>query len=320
MAEGPGSVDSGSEPAGPEVANTAAAERATAEPAAPAAGERATGPAPPDPRVRAAFTTGAAAAALAGALLAGTAGVGGLALVLGLVAVQGLLAVAWVLGLRLPGRIGAVLLALAAGVSADVCASVWPHGRLGALLGVLGLAVPAMFVHQLVRGAARVRVLESLGGITVLLLTEVSLAALVQLGHEFAGADAGNPAVIGVVAAVSAGLVVGFLADLALPAPRLDEDVPRGLLGVVLATAAGAVAGHVLMHASPDFIGGRGLFVGAAVGGLAGLLAVAASFADLAVPPVDGAADRWLRPALGALVPLGLVVPVAFALCLAVRA
>ena len=42
-----------------------------------------------------------------------------------------------------------------------------PHGRFGALLAVAGLAVPLMFVHQLSRGAARVRVVESLSGIAV---------------------------------------------------------------------------------------------------------------------------------------------------------
>ena len=41
-----------------------------------------------------------------------------------------------------------------AAAASDVAVSVWPHGRLGTLLPVFGLAVPAMFVHQLARGAA----------------------------------------------------------------------------------------------------------------------------------------------------------------------
>ena len=50
------------------------------------------------------------------------------------------------------------------------------------LLGVLGLALPALIVHQLARGVVRVRVTESLAGVAVLVAAEVALAALLALG------------------------------------------------------------------------------------------------------------------------------------------
>src|SRR5205823_4076664 len=102
----------------------------------------------------------------------------------------------------------------------DVSVSVWPHGRLGVLIGVIGLAIPAMFIHQLTRGAARVRLVASLSAIGVLLLAEVSLAALPQLRHEFVGADNGGEVVAAAVLAVAAALAAGYLVDLIVPVPR----------------------------------------------------------------------------------------------------
>ncbi len=101
----------------------------------------------------------------------------------------------------------------------------WPHGRLGTLLAVLGLALPVMFVHQLARGAARVQVVSSLSAVAVLVLAEVSLPALLQLRHEFGAGALGGRVVATAVAAVAGALVVGCLVDLVMPAPRFDPAV-----------------------------------------------------------------------------------------------
>jgi hypothetical protein len=266
------------------------------------------------------FAGSAVAAAVVGALLAWTARIGALELLVAVAAVQALVAVCWVYGLRAPGRNGALLIAALTAATADVTVSIWPQGRLGALVAVLALAVPVMFVHQLARGAARVRVMESLGSTAVLLVAVVSLPALLQLRHEFGRGAAGGEVASGVVVVIAAALVVGFLIDLMIPAPRFDERVPRGLLAVVGSTAVGAAVGELTLRGSAEFVGGRAVFVGAALGVLVGLVAVASTFFEHGAPPApDGIAAR-VRPGVSVLLPICILAPVAFLLCLAVRA
>lgn len=242
------------------------------------------------------------------------------ALLVAVAAVQALLAFAWVFGTRLPGRKGALVIAAMAAAGADVAVSVWPSGRLGTLLAVLGLAVPAMFIHQLMRGAARVRVLESLGGIALLVLAEVALPSLVQLRHEF-GSNGGH-VTSGVVAAAAGALVVGYLVDLVAPAPRFDPDVPRGLLAVLASAGLGGSLGYLLLQSDryTDFIDGRGAFIGASLGALVALFAVGVAFVERNTPLPDAGFARRVRPVLGVVVSLSLLAPVAFLLCLAIRA
>ena len=104
------------------------------------------------------FSGSAAVAVLIGAVLAWAARTGALQLLVAIGAMQALLAFAWMQVVRVPGRTGGLVVAALAAVGVDVAASVWPHSRLAAMLVVLALAVPVMFVHQLLRGAARVRV------------------------------------------------------------------------------------------------------------------------------------------------------------------
>ena len=260
-------------------------------------------------------------AAVVGVALAVTARTSALALLIAVAVTQALLAAGWVLCTRMPGRKGALVLAALAAAGADVSVSVWPHGKLGTLLAVLGLAVPLLFVHQLMRGAARSRIVQSLSGIALLVLAEVALAALPQLRHEF-GTQIGGRVVAGVVAAAAGALVVGYLVDLLAPLPRFDPDVPRGLLGVIASAGLGGSLGYLLLQSDRfnDFAGGRGAFIGASLGALVGLLAVGVAFAERELPVrADGAGRRW-RPFVGVLVPISVLAPVAFLLCLAIRA
>jgi hypothetical protein len=260
-------------------------------------------------------------AAVVGVGLAVTARTGALALLIAVAVTQALLAAGWVFCTRMPGRKGALVLAALAAAGADVSVSVWPHGKLGTLLAVLGLAVPLLFVHQLMRGAARNRIVQSLSGIALLVLAEVALTALPQLRHEF-GSQTGGRVVAGVVAAAAGALVVGYLVDLIAPLPRFDPDVPRGLLGVVASAGLGGSLGYLLLQSGrfDDFAGGRGAFIGASLGALVGLLAVGVAFAERELPlRADGAGQRW-RPFVGVLVPISVLAPVAFLLCLAIRA
>lgn len=257
---------------------------------------------------------------LFGAALAWTARTGAVELLVAVAVVQALIAFGWVLGLRVPGRIGALIIAaLTAGV-ADTVVSVWPHSGLGTLLVVLGLALPVLFVHQLMRGAARVRIVESLGGIAILVVAEVSLPALLQLRHEFTGAHVGPDVVFAVVVVAVGALVVGYLVDMVSAAPRFDADVPRGLLAVLASAAVGAALGVLTLRGSARFADGRDVFVGAALGALVALLAVAVAFVEHVTPQAQVGFARRVRPVLGVVLPLSLLAPVAFVLCLAIRA
>ncbi len=148
--------------------------------------------APPPPSADLGLLVSLAAAVVAGLGLAVTARTSALALLVAVAVVQAAFALAWVFGTQLPGRRGALLIAAAAAGGADAVVSVWPHGRLGALVAVLGLALPVLFVHQLARGAARVQIVASLAAIAALVIVEVSLPALLQLRHEFVEADQGG--------------------------------------------------------------------------------------------------------------------------------
>jgi hypothetical protein len=260
-----------------------------------------------------------AVAAVAAAGLAFAARAGAVALLVVVAAVQALLTVAWTYGASLPGRRGGLVIAALAAGGADTAASVWPHGRLGALVAVLGLALPVLFVHELARGAARVHVVASLSAVAALVLSVVALAAFLQLRHEFAGGTDGGRVVAAAVGAVGAALIVGYLVDLVAPVPRFDADVPRGLLGVVAAAVVGGAVGALLLRGDAAFGGGRSVFVGAALGALAGLLAIGAAFSLHGLPEPVGAARAQLRPVLAALLPLSVLAPVAFLLCLAIR-
>jgi hypothetical protein len=258
-------------------------------------------------------------AVVVGVGLVFTARIGATPLLIAVGVVQALLAVAWVLGTAMPGRIGGLVIAALAAGGADVAVSVWPHGRLGTLLAVVGLALPALFVHQLARGAARVQVVSSLSAVALLVLTEVSLPAFLQLRHEFDSGDLGGRVVAAALAAVAGALVVGCLVDLLLPAPRFDPAVPRGLLGLIASAGLGGSLGYLMLRHHAEFSEGRSTFVGAALGALAGLLAVAAAFVLHTTPEPAAALSRRFRPVLAALVPIAVVAPVAFLLCLAIR-
>jgi len=212
---------------------------------------------------------------LAGVLVAGVA-LGPIATAIAVGVVQLVLVPSWVLGNQLPGRIGAILLGLLAAAAADAAVLHWHQSGYSPVLGVLALAVPLMFAHQLVRGVVRTRVVESLAGITILVIGMVAIAGLVVLRYEADGRTIG----LAVTLALGIALIVSHLADAALPAPRFDPSMDRGLPGVLLGVVAGAVVGYLITRNLIDFAGGRSIFLGGAVGAVACLLSIGASFAD----------------------------------------
>ena len=255
---------------------------------------------------------------VAGGLCA-TARIGALALLVAVAVTQAVVAVSWVLGTAMPGRKGAIVIAALASGGADVVVSVWPHGRLGTLLPVLGLALPVMFFHQLTRGAARTRIVESLACVAVLVFAVVALPALVQLRHEFVDPRTGGIVVAAVVGCVGGALLVGYLVDLVIPAPRFDPEVPRGMLALLGSAVVGGAVGYLALHTRAEFAGGRSVFLGAALGAIAAFLAVALAFALHGVPAGRARLTGVLRPVCAAVLPVCLLAPGAFLLCLAIR-
>ena len=259
-------------------------------------------------------------AVLAGVALCWTAHAGAVELLVAVGVLQAVLAAIWVPALRLPGRKGAVASAAMVSAASDVAVSVWPHARLAPLVAVVGLAVPVLLVLQLMRGAARVRVIDSLGGISLLLAAEIALPALLQIRHEFPLGSVGGDTAFGVAAATAGALAVGCIADLIGAPLRFDPDVPRGLSGVIASTGAGALIGYLSLRDAAPFVGGRGVFIGAVLGALVALLGVAMSFVERGAPQVSTVLIRRARPLVTALLALFLVAPVALLLCIAVRA
>lgn len=262
------------------------------------------------------------AAVVLGAGLAGVARVGAVPLLVGVAVVQAVVGVCWLFGTALPGRRGALAVAALAAAGSDVAVSRFPHGRLGALLIVLGLALAVMFGQQLLRGAARHQVTASLSGVAVVVLAEVALAALVQTRHEFTTAlgppGAGGTVAAATVAVPASALVVGYLVDMVVPAPRFDRRVPRGLPAVLASGAMGGAVGYLMLRSVTGFGAAATVFIGAALGLLAGLLAVATAFVEYTTP----ARGRWRRAGravAAAAVPLCLLAPVGFLLCVAIR-
>ena len=189
-------------------------------------------------------------------------------------AVQLFFVLAWTVAMRPPGFWVVAAVGVAAAAGADL-AAVLPRD---ASLAPLGYVTVAGFVFgvigQLLRGAGRQGVTESLGATLAVVVGVVAFASLLVLDRH----PLGTQSIVVCLAAAAVGLVVARLTDVVLPVPRTSPEVPRGALGVVLGAMAGtATAGAVAttlagLHSHP----GR-----AAVAGL--VTVVAAIMADLAV-------------------------------------
>ncbi len=264
--------------------------------------------------------------ALLGGVLAAGSYVGPIGLLVGIAVVQAIVVPSAVLGTGLPGRIGAVLLGLLAAAGADVTMTHWHTSGYSPVLGVLGVAIPVMFFHQLTRGVVRTRVVESLAGITVLLIAVTALTGLIVLRQQ----GNGKTVTLTLIGAITAGLVAAHFADAVLPAPRFDPEIDRGLPAVLAGLIVGGGVGVLGLRNIVDFAGGRAVFVGAAVAAVGCLLSIGATFAEsrtlvpaadepvepgepLQVPEVSPGLAR-LRPAAAAGLTLALTIPAAYVL------
>jgi hypothetical protein len=264
----------------------------------------------PEGRARVEQVAAAGIAVAAAAALALSAQFGRPGLASGLAVLQALLVVAWVVGTGLPGRIGGLLIGAGAAAGADAALLIRQPATLAALLVVLGLAVPALLVHQLSRGVVRVRVTESLSGVTLLCTAVAALAAHIALVR----AVDGPRLVSATVLAAGLALVVGHLVDTVLPVPRLSQEVPHGLLGVGLAVGVGALVGAGHAYGAPRIDLAGGALLGAVVAAVAALVAVGVGYLAQTVEPLRVPLAALAMPYLRVALPLAFTAPVGYLL------
>ena len=225
---------------------------------------------------------------------------------------QAALVVAWSVSTARQELGGALLLAGAAAVAADLVFVLPQRPSVGGLAAVLGVGLPAAVLRQMFR-RPREALVASLSSAVVLLCSVCSLAVLLR---EPGGAD-GSRLESNALLAVGAAVVAAHLVDLVLPRPQVAYGVPRGLLGLVVAVlAAGAVT---WLRRRPDELFDT---LGAAIyGGVVGAIAVLVSLAaSYVVVEADRAAGetrrpgRWALPVVQALLPLAACAPIALAL------
>jgi hypothetical protein len=228
-------------------------------------------------------------------------------------AVQLFFVLSWTVAMRPPGIwvVGGVGLVTAAG--ADV-AAVLPRD---ASLAPLGYVTVAGFVvgviGQLLRGAGRQGVTESLGATLAVVIGVVAFASLLVLDRH----PLGTQSIVACLSAAAVGLVVARLADVVLAAPRPSPQVPRGAFGVVLGAMAGTATAGVV---GSILVGLRQHPVNAAIAGLVTVLA--AIMADLAVSYAEAGRELngepsplWIaRHMQGPLGGFALAAPAAYVL------
>ena len=219
---------------------------------------------------------------------------------------------AWVVGVgggRTPGvapaGIGTAVIGVAAAAGADLALELPRRPGLGGLLAVLGPALLVVVLDQMLRRSREDLVAALAGG--VLLVCAVSaLAVLLLLG----GSDGAG---VSAVLAIGAALVVGHLVDLLLPRPQLAPDVPRGLVGLLLAIVAAVAVCYVRAGAGGLVDGVSAVLSGAVLGAVAALVALAGSYLAAEAGPAGGRRTAAL-PVVQALLPFAACAPIALAL------
>jgi hypothetical protein len=235
------------------------------------------------------------AALVAGAEYGGDAGRVGAVLLVQLAMVAG-----WVLATG--AGLGTAVIGVAAAAGSVAVLQLPAHPHLGGLLAVLGPAFLVVVLDQMLR-RHRHDMVAALS-IGVLLVTAVSALAVWLLVGRATSTDGLDTSALLVVGAA---LLVGHVVDLVLPRPALALDVPRGLLGLVLAVAAGAVVAVVRRG-----VGGVGGAIPAVIfGGVLG--AVAASYVAVETEPAGRGRALGLS-LVQAVLPLAACAPVALAL------
>jgi hypothetical protein len=228
------------------------------------------------------------------------------------------LVLTWVVVTGIQGFAGSLGVGAAAAVSADLVLVLPERPALGDLLVVLGLGFLAAVLQQMFR-RPREDLVASLSGSVLLLTAVCALGALLLLGRRPEGHDRALVALL----AVGVALLVGHLVDLVLPRPHLAAGVPRGLLGLLLSVAAGALVAFLGRDVGGTAGAVPALVLGAALAGVTAMVALVASYVvveataadeDGPAPHVDPSLSPWALSFVQAVLPLAACAPVALAL------
>ena len=249
----------------------------------------------------------AGAVLVATAIAASVPALGDVGRLVAVLVLQLALVAGWVVATGIRGFAGSLALGAVAAVGADLAMVVPERPELDALLAVLGLGFLAAVVHQMTRPAPRLYLVASLAGVVLLLCSVCALAVLLGVARLEDGERAATTAVL----AVGAALLVGHLVDLVLPRPQVAEGVPRGLVGVVLAVVAAVVVAVLRRDGGALLDSMSAVIYGAALGGVAALMAIGASYVV-----VERGEPSWALPVVQAVLPLAAAAPVAYALAL----
>lgn len=252
---------------------------------------------------------GLAAAAATVALVLAPTQFGPTGLVLTVAVLQVLLIGAWTRATRTRGYVGSLVIGAGTAVAADTVLAQQSEPDLAPLAAILALAFIAALLHQLSRSSPRKLATASLAGVSVLAVSLVAMSAYLPLYRV----TDGSAVYVATVAAIGAPVVVGHLVDLLLPLPRITPDVPRGLTALLLSIGTGIAAAVVLSDPSGLIESIGASIVGAILGLVAALLAVAASYIA-----VERARPNWYLPLPQAVLPMAGAAPIAFFLALQV--
>lgn len=170
----------------------------------------------------------------------------------------------------------------------------------GLVLGVLG---------QIVLREGRVRVTESLGATTMIVIGVVAFATLLVLVRI----PLGTQAITVCLASCGVALSVARFADVLAPFPRLAPQVARGAVGIVIGTMIGTgVAGYIGSY-MVGFKPGSAAAVGAAAAAAAVLADLTIGFAEAGRELAGDPPTMWLaRHMQGPLAGFALAAPVAY--------
>jgi hypothetical protein len=225
--------------------------------------------------------------------------------------VQLFFVLAWTVAMRPPGPWVVAVVGLAAAAGADL-AAVLPKD---ASLAPLGYVTVAGFVFgvlgQLLRGAGRQGVTESLGATVAVVVGVVAFASLLVLDRR----PLGTRSIVACLSAAAVALVVARLADVVLPVPRTSPEVPRGTIGVVLGAMAGTAAAATVGALMAGLTPGRTAIAGVATAMVAIMADLAVSYSEAGRELSGEPSPLWIaRHMQGPLGGYALAAPAAYIL------
>jgi hypothetical protein len=219
----------------------------------------------------------------------------------GVFVVQVVLVLAWLAALDVRGGGGAFVIAVVAAAVADAVVGAAGSPDIGRAAPVAGVAVVVSLLFQLAR-RPRTAVTASIGGILSAVVFAMCASAYVALRVEGGGDDAVVASLLGAGLALAAGRLVDLLAR----HPAVVPGSRRGVAGVLVGLAVAVGFGWGFGSAADALSGSAGLR-------LAGVAALLALVADVAVDAVLFAAPPADERARSAIPPLGVLLPVVLA-------